>query len=55
MIFLDKYGWPIESIEGKPVKNFIRRLIHTRKIVRSWSPTPSINDSADCKPIEKQR
>lgn len=25
---IDKMGWPVEMIEGKPVLNFIRRLIH---------------------------
>jgi hypothetical protein len=36
MIFLDKYGWPVETFKGRPVLNFLRRLIHTRKIVRRW-------------------
>jgi len=29
----DKYGFPVELIKGRPVTNFFRRLIHTRKIV----------------------
>jgi len=32
MKFLDKFGYPVETIEGRPVQNFIRRLIHTRKV-----------------------
>ncbi len=32
MVFLDKYGWPVEIIEGKWFQNLVRRLIHTRKI-----------------------
>lgn len=31
MIFLDKLGWPIETIRGRPVLNFLRRCIHTRR------------------------
>ena len=34
--FLGKDGWPVETIKGRPILNFIRRLIHTRKIVRGW-------------------
>jgi hypothetical protein len=31
----DKCGWPIETIKGKPIDNFIRFVIHgiIRKIV----------------------
>ena len=36
MIYLDKYGWPVVTIKNRPAVNFIRRLIHTRKIVRHW-------------------
>ena len=32
MVFLDKLGWPIETIKGRWFHNFLRRLIHTRKI-----------------------
>ena len=34
MVFLDKYGWPVECIKGRPVINFIRRVLHTRSIRR---------------------
>lgn len=48
MTFLDKLGWPVELVEGRPVLNFFRLLIHTRKIVRRWEPPkcqPSDNES----------
>ena len=38
MVCLDKYGYPVTGFEGKPIINFIRKLIHTRKIVRKWTP-----------------
>ena len=28
MIIRDKWSWPVESIKGKPIANFIRKLIH---------------------------
>ena len=34
LIFIDKTGFPIESFIGKPFKNFIRKLVLTRKIVK---------------------
>ena len=34
--FLDKNGWPIERIKGRPITNFIRILLHTRKITTDW-------------------
>ncbi len=36
MKFLDKYGWPVERIQGRPITNLIRLALHTRKIVRRW-------------------
>ena len=30
--FIDKYGYPVEWIIGKPLTSIIRRIIHTRKI-----------------------
>ena len=30
---LDSYGWPIEQIRGRPVRNLVRRLLWTRKII----------------------
>jgi len=32
MQFLDKLGWPVERIKGRPIFNFLRLLIHTRKV-----------------------
>jgi len=31
---LDKYGYPVETIMGRPITNFIRLLLHTRKIAK---------------------
>ena len=30
--FLDKYSYPVEVYKGKPIINFLRRLLLTRKI-----------------------
>jgi len=30
---IDKYGWPVERIIGRPITNFLRILIHTREII----------------------
>ena len=30
--FLDKNDWPVERIKGRPIVNFFRLLIHTKKI-----------------------
>lgn len=38
MVFLDRLGWPVERVKGRPVLNALRLLIHTRKIVRQWEP-----------------
>ena len=35
MYYRDKYGWPVETIKGRPIVNFIRRLIHTN-IRTTW-------------------
>ena len=60
MIYLDKYGWPVVTIKNRPVVNFIRRLIHTRKIVRHWEhksvddadqPCASINQIMKAKAV----
>lgn len=40
MLVLDKYGFPVEKIKGHPVVNFIRMVIHGRKIwgsIRDWN------------------
>ena len=34
MQYLDKHGWPVERVKGRWFQNFIRLLIHTRKIKR---------------------
>lgn len=34
MVCLDSYGWPVETIKGRPFINLLRLLIHTRRIVR---------------------
>jgi hypothetical protein len=34
---LDRNGWPVVTIKGRPVLNLLRLLIHTRKIKR-WAP-----------------
>ena len=33
-ILLDKYGWPVEGIIGRPIVSFTRYLIHGRKIIK---------------------
>lgn len=49
MIFLDKLGWPVETVPGRHVLNFLRRCIHTRRIVRKWEPTkPAPDPSVQC-------
>ena len=34
-LILDRYGYPVETIKGRYVRNFIRYLIHGRKIVKA--------------------
>lgn len=38
MIFLDRFGWPIERIRGHVFSNLIRTLLHVRSIVsnKEW-------------------
>ncbi|MCK9494195.1 MAG: hypothetical protein M0R75_01690 [Dehalococcoidia bacterium] len=38
---LDKYGWPVETIKGRPIQNAIRLLIHTRRVARWEQPVSS--------------
>lgn len=33
LVFLDRDGRPVERIKGRPVLNFFRLLIHTRRVV----------------------
>lgn len=34
LIPIDKLGWPVEFIIGKPITNIIRFLLHTRSLKR---------------------
>ena len=34
ILFIGKDNWPVEGIIGRPIITFLRRLIHTRRIVR---------------------
>lgn len=47
MVFLDRYGWPVERIKGRYVKNFIRLIIHSRSFVseKEWERRQSIRAS----------
>ena len=38
MLFFDKYGWPVERVKGRWFLNFLRLLIHTRKITLRRGP-----------------
>lgn len=47
MQFLDKHGWPVERIKGRRILNFLRLVIHTRKIKRgSWKQTHDSSNSS---------
>ena len=35
MIIRDKYGYPIERVRGRPIRNLIRTLIHMN-VLRTW-------------------
>lgn len=38
MVFLDRYGWPVEIIKGKWIQNILRLLVHTKSVKRgSWN------------------
>ena len=34
LLFIGKNGWPVEGIINKTIVTFIRRLLHTRKIMK---------------------
>ena len=34
LIFIGRDTWPVAGIIGRPITTFLRRLIHTRKIMR---------------------
>jgi len=44
LVFLDRLGWPVEMVKGRPVFNFLRLLIHTRSIITDtqWIKLKSI-------------
>lgn len=45
MVFVDKYGWPVERIKGRPVTNCIQLLLHTRSIMRGkWDGYGIVRD-----------
>lgn len=51
MKFLDRLGWPVELARGRYVLNALRLMIHTRKIVRRWTPPKFAADpSIQCAP-----
>lgn len=39
LMVLDRYGWPVERIKGRPIRNLLRMLIHGRRIARWPSQT----------------
>jgi hypothetical protein len=47
MQYLDKLGWPVERVKGRWFLNFLRLLIHTRKI-----KTGSFTHTMANKPLE---
>ena len=32
LYYIDKNGWPLEFIKGRPFVNLIRRLLYTRRV-----------------------
>lgn len=45
---LDRYGWPVVTLKGRPITNAIRFLLHTRRI-GWWMPPvqkPDVNTTA---------
>ena len=54
LVFLDRLGWPVERIKGRPILNFLRLLIHTRKIItrtkwnRMWDNFQPPGPVIDC-------
>ena len=43
-VCVDKFGYPVEGIVGRPFITFLRRLIHTRKITtkETWEKQTGI-------------
>ncbi len=48
MQYLDKLGWPVERVKGRWFFNFVRLLIHTRKIKRGSFHHKVSSFSNDC-------
>ena len=51
LIYLDKYGWPVERVKGRWFLNFIRLLIHTETIKRA-DPAEYLKTKYNPKPDE---
>lgn len=59
MQYLDKLGWPVERVKGKWFLNFIRLLIHTRKIktgsfTTQWNAVAEIDETDNVVPNIKR-
>jgi len=52
--FCDKHGWPVERVKGRPILNFLRLLIHTRKIRRRFDGQKAY-DEATPVPLSNER
>ena len=52
--FCDKDGWPVERVKGRPILNFLRLLIHTRKIRRRFDAQKAY-DEATPVPLSNER
>ena len=51
---LDKHGWPVERVRGRPIQNALRMLIHGRRLaLGKWTP-PRQESSANnqCAPAK---
>lgn len=45
-LYLDDNGWPLEFEEGRPFKNFFRKLLHSGRKIRvdAWATMPDGED-----------
>ena len=48
LTFLDKYGYPVERVRGRWFFNFLRILIHTKRIARFVQRKPKTCDDVIC-------
>lgn len=48
MEFIAKDGFPVERIQGRWFTNFIRLLLHTRKIIRGQYKQATTCPGVDC-------